>query len=85
MLLEIDEDIARFADEYKVIVNRLKVDIRISSTFEPCNVCKRDVIIRKKVYQGNIEVYRPFYFSELGTKEIVKGSSEFETYLKQDK
>jgi hypothetical protein len=86
-LAEMDEDIAKMASKLNIDINNIEVRIKIHTTFDPCIVCKRDLIIRKQLYSHSktkIEVFRPFYKNESGVRQVVKDSYEYEKlYLKQ--
>ena len=45
-----DEDLA------KLDLEDAKISIEIKSTFEPCIICKREILARKELYQADVTV-----------------------------
>ena len=45
-----DEDLA------KLDLEDAKISIEIKSTFEPCIICKREILARKELYKADVTV-----------------------------
>ena len=90
ILPSIDEDIGKIVDDFnskspnkKISHKDLDIEITIESSFEPCEICKREILIRAQMYNAKIEIYRPMFINNNGVKQIVRRDSEFEMYYKQ--
>ena len=38
-------------------LNGAQVSIDLKSTFEPCTICKREIIVRKKIYNAQVKLW----------------------------
>lgn len=86
ILSKMDEDIAKIADKLGVDFAVLKIEINIHSAIEPCDVCKREILSRVKMYEAKVNLHVPYFVNENGRKEIVSSSNHFnKKYLKQIK
>jgi len=45
--------------------------MKLKTTYDPCNVCKRELLIRQELYKADIEVYRPVYFDPILKSKFV--------------
>lgn len=78
ILKELDEDIARLATELGIHPSKLKIDVKLYSTFEPCNVCKRELVARKQLFSNaTFEIYTPFYTNDEGRRVPVTGTKSY--------
>ena len=58
------------------------IEIIIKTTYEPCYVCKTEILLHQEKLKANILVERPFYIDDKGIKQVVKKHSHFEKILK---
>ncbi|SEW24235.1 hypothetical protein SAMN05421841_1788 [Chryseobacterium wanjuense] len=80
-----DEDIAKIATEHNIDLNKLEIKIRILTTYDPCNVCKREILSRAIVYpKSEIKVVRPMYKNNKNIIEPVTNNETFVLFLKQN-
>ncbi len=84
-----DEDIAKVITKHfgeKLIdVKQLKIKKKINSTYDPCNVCKRELLIRKELYNSILEINRPIFRHPKKGLIPVRGGDDFTIYLRQNK
>jgi hypothetical protein len=73
------EDIARLSEQLGIPYDELKVNVKIESTYTPCNICQRDLYLFQEQFKANIEIARPFYVDEHGLKNVVY---DHKTFLK---
>ncbi len=72
------EDIAQISQKLNVPVEDIKViNITIKTTFDPCNVCKKELLLLEEYFGAPIEIYRPFYTNKKGVKEVVINTETF--------
>jgi len=71
------EDIARLAEQLGIPFDSFKIDVKMQSTYNPCNVCKRDLYLFQEQFKTNIEIARPFYVDEKGLKQVVTNHDDF--------
>ena len=55
--------------------------IKLESTYDPCNVCKRELLLLQDRYKTTIEVLRPFYLDSKGNKQIVIDNDTFKKII----
>lgn len=57
------------------------------TTYDPCNVCKRDIISRTIIYpKATFDVRRPVFFDDVSKRRIpVAGNNDFIEFLNQKK
>jgi hypothetical protein len=72
-----NEDIARLAEELKVPFEKIKVKGKIETTYDPCNVCKRELLLFQERFKANLEIVRPFFIDAEGVKQVVIGHADF--------
>ena len=51
MLVAMDKDLGQLD------LNGAQISIDLKSTFEPCTICKREIIVRKKIYNAQVRVW----------------------------
>lgn len=51
MLVAMDKDLS------KMDLKGAQVSIELKTTFEPCIICKREIIVRKKIYNAEVKVF----------------------------
>ena len=74
----INEDISNLATQKGVPIESVKVKyISLKSTYDPCNVCKKELLLLQERYKTTIEVFRPFYVDEKGVRVSVKNNDNF--------
>lgn len=66
----------------KITYKDLEISYRIESSFEPCIVCKREILIRSEMYNAKFVIYSPD-FIEGNKRYPVRDSKQFEIYYKQ--
>ncbi len=74
----IDEDIARLLEKNGFDIKDIDITITIETTYEPCYVCKTDIILHQEKLGAQIKVVRPML-----NGKPVKDSKDFERILKQ--
>jgi len=81
MLRIIEEDSILVLDKNKLDFDDVTIQIEIESTYIPCQVCKREILLRQKNLGKNasIEVRYP----TLKNGDPVRKNSEFEIYLNE--
>ncbi|WP_452602935.1 hypothetical protein [Pontimicrobium sp. MEBiC06410] len=47
MLRDIEEDVILFADKKGIDIDELIIEIDMESTFIPCAICKREILLRQ--------------------------------------
>ena len=50
------EDIARLSEQLGIPYDELKVNVKIESTYTPCNICQRDLYLFQEQFKANIEI-----------------------------
>jgi len=73
-----NEDIARLSGQLGIPFDKLKVNVKIETTYDPCNVCKRELYLFQEQFNANIEIARPFFVDSKGKSKVVRNHTEFE-------
>ena len=74
----INEDTAKLATDLGLKAQDIKVKrIILYTTYDPCNVCKKELLLLQEHYRTTIEVFRPFYFDKKGNKKVVTNNKTF--------
>lgn len=82
----VDEDIARIATEHNIDIEKLEIKLRILTTYDPCNVCKREILSRAITYpKSQITIARPMYKNSKNIIEPVYNNETFEMFLQKHK
>ncbi|WP_452602932.1 hypothetical protein [Pontimicrobium sp. MEBiC06410] len=48
LLRDIEEDVILFADKKGIDIDELVIEIDMESTFIPCTICKREILLRQQ-------------------------------------
>lgn len=75
----VKEHIAKVSEELGVPFEKIKVTLKIETTYDPCNVCKREILLLQEVFNADVEILRPFYINDKGIKKVV---IDHKTFLK---
>jgi len=80
-----DEDIARIATDLNVNPKELVIRYKFYTTYDPCNVCKREILARAVIYpKAQFEVIRPVFRNAEGLIKPVQNDLHFSEFLKQN-
>jgi hypothetical protein len=77
MLMQMDKDL----EPYTV----LQMTMEWESTFTPCTICKREILIRRELYKAKVFVKSPKFKNAKGKKIHVINSKDFKKLLEQSK
>ena len=77
-----NEDIAKIIDELGIPIDNLKVKVSMDTTYDPCNVCKKELLLFQEQFNADLEVFRPFYIDEKGIKNVVVSGLDFIKLIK---
>jgi len=69
--------VALALEKHHLSLDDIEVAFAIETTFEPCYVCKIEILLRQKQYNAEVKVVRPVYIDEFGQKQVVKNSIDF--------
>ncbi len=85
MLRDMEEDAIMAADRAGLDINELRVEIKIETTYEPCIICKREIMLRQQLLSNNttIEVEYPEFIDDKGVLRGVKDNEELIKFLNQ--
>lgn len=85
MLRNMEEDAILAADRAGLDINELRVEMIIETTYEPCIICKREMLLREQLLGANttIEVEFPNFIDKEGVFRGVQGSEELIIFLNQ--
>lgn len=75
MLMQMDKDLEPFTV--------MQMTMEWESTFTPCTICRREILIRKELYKAKVFVKSPKFKNLKGKKKHVKTSKQFEKLLEQ--
>jgi len=78
----IKQNTARILERHNLGPDDIEINIIIETTYEPCYVCKTEILLHQEKLKANILVERPFYIDDKGIKQVVKKHSHFEKILK---
>ncbi|CAM1358276.1 hypothetical protein TPENAI_10081 [Tenacibaculum litopenaei] len=70
----VNEDIVKLADKLGIALEdlkRLKIDLKIDSTYDPCIVCRKELLLFQELYDADLAIFRPFYVNKKGKREVV--------------
>jgi hypothetical protein len=59
--------------------------IKLESTFTPCTICRREILLRRKMYNAKVFVESPRFKNAKGKTKKVKDNPDFKQLLKQIK
>jgi hypothetical protein len=77
MLIQMDKDLEPF--------NIIQMTMEWESTFTPCTICRREIILRKWKYNAKVFVNSPKFKNTKGKMRHVKTSKDFEKLIEQTK
>lgn len=56
---QMDNDIYSFLKEKNLRLEDIKIETRLETTYEPCVMCKREILVRQELYNGKFEILHP--------------------------
>ena len=77
MIQIIKEDITKLVDDTGVDFKDFNIKTNIDSAYDPCNVCKKELLLFQEYFKAEIEVFRPSYLDEDNIKSVVINKNDF--------
>lgn len=68
----------------KITYKDLEISYRIESSFEPCIICKREILMRAEMYNAKFVIYSPEYIKSKKPTPV-ENSGDFNNYYDQIK
>ena len=77
----LDEAVADVLEKHHLSPDDIEVEMIMESTFEPCSVCKIEILSRLELYNGKMELRVPYWKDTNGIWRPVKDSIEFDELI----